>query len=976
MSSITQDCEDLYDYRGACYSHPPHSYTSRATTTSALCIMDDLAGLDWSSSSSQISAKPAPMSSSNYFPTLRPTPPISGRSTPSITKPVASSNKAGSISQAPSKSSTPTNDSFANLVSFNASQSLKNVSLQDRQRILQEQQRNQELDRRKRFDIQYGTQDSSIWSKLGDGRATPDRITSPPTYAGTDEYGGRKLSTAINKPFAAIDRASVAKSTRKLSENEDDLLAAFDAEAPVDSSSNFPVPVNGRNSPMYRRTTVDEEYLTLQEVADPDGHSEANIDNDLFGLGTMISANAALPIPSSQDLTDDDVLGLLGRPLSEMPMQPSKDRTSPSHEASENSSQLGKAIAELVSMGFSPEKSKRALQTTDSGLDIQGAVGRLLDQAHDESRQKPRIQVPPRKNSGEARERQATSRPTRRGSQEDNTLMPAWMRQQSRSNSSQRRQESRSPVNGDKDPGKYATDIGSNLFKTANTFWKTSTKKLNQAVSEFNSDSDSSQPKWMREVQNGQQEPRRKQSRKPDRPIEPEDLPTMGPRRVDPVSRGLDITDEALMLESANAHPRIRKQPKVPKAALNLDHAPLSSEEHPPSALEQSRITQPVLPKIARQTNSGDPRSKLSRQALEEQTSQAYVSPARRKRPVPEPRPGEGDLISNVSSSAVVASHIKPKPVTQIQTRHPPPLAQQPILKARQIPLLSSIALQASTSHRHAGTSAYKLGNYAQATASYTSSLSSLPLSHPLTVVLLTNRAHTHLNTGDPKACISDADAALAVIGPLKGEGELIELGSEEGSKVMTEFWSKAMTRKAEALEQLERWDDAAKIWKECVEAGVGGNTSVQGRNRCEKAAGSGSLQRNSVTQKSQSVIRKPPSKSKPKASTFDDVSGTRFADVPSSAEAVNRLRAANAQAERVDDEKFALADSVDERLTKWRKGKEGNLRALLGSLDTVLWEGAGWKKVGMSELIVPGKVKVAYIKGISKVHPDKVCSS
>ncbi|KAL9116884.1 MAG: hypothetical protein Q9187_006587 [Circinaria calcarea] len=186
----------------------------------------------------------------------------------------------------------------------------------------------------------------------------------------------------------------------------------------------------------------------------------------------------------------------------------------------------------------------------------------------------------------------------------------------------------------------------------------------------------------------------------------------------------------------------------------------------------------------------------------------------------------------------------------------------------------------------------------------------------------------------------------------------------------MAAFWGKAMTRKAEALEQLERWEDAEKVWKECAEAGVGGNTSIQGRNRCKKAAaGSGSLQGDFAAHKPQPATRRPP---KPKSSVIQDLSGKQGATIISSTEAVNRLRAANAQAERVDDEKFALADCVDERLTKWRKGKEGNLRALLGSLDTVLWEGAGWKKVGMGELIVPGKVKVAYMKGISKVHPDK----
>jgi len=42
--------------------------------------------------------------------------------------------------------------------------------------------------------------------------------------------------------------------------------------------------------------------------------------------------------------------------------------------------------------------------------------------------------------------------------------------------------------------------------------------------------------------------------------------------------------------------------------------------------------------------------------------------------------------------------------------------------------------------------------------------------------------------------------------------------------------------------------------------------------------------------------------------------------------------------------------------------------------LDSVLWPEAGWKKVNMSDLIMPNKVKIVYMKAIAKVHPDKVC--
>ena len=42
------------------------------------------------------------------------------------------------------------------------------------------------------------------------------------------------------------------------------------------------------------------------------------------------------------------------------------------------------------------------------------------------------------------------------------------------------------------------------------------------------------------------------------------------------------------------------------------------------------------------------------------------------------------------------------------------------------------------------------------------------------------------------------------------------------------------------------------------------------------------------------------------------------------------------------------------------------------------LWGGgdAGWKKVGMSDLVLPQKCKIVYMKAIAKVHPDKVSGS
>ena len=89
--------------------------------------------------------------------------------------------------------------------------------------------------------------------------------------------------------------------------------------------------------------------------------------------------------------------------------------------------------------------------------------------------------------------------------------------------------------------------------------------------------------------------------------------------------------------------------------------------------------------------------------------------------------------------------------------------------------------------------------------------------------------------------------------------------------------------------------------------------------------------------------------------------------------EAVKKLRQANQAQEQEEQIKANLKDSVDARLTAWKAGKETNVRALVASLETVLWPELGWQKVGLHELVTPNQVKVRYMKAIAKLHPDKV---
>lgn len=767
---------------------------------------------------------------------------------------------------------------------------------------------------------------------------TPNRVVAPPSYAGTDEYGGLKLSNAINKPFASIGSGPRQKSSPIHDNGEKDLLSAFEASSSVkitNSSNGLVSNDNGVEAGELNGGNHQKPAAT-SSVRNPSGTREshtADPDDDPFGLGSLRVEHTLEKKQSTATADDDDILGALGRPVSAFP--PLKEREqSPPEIIPESMGPAEMAWARLIDMGFSPEKSREALEKTESGLDVEAAVSSLLNEAHQDSSKTSRLQ--------------------------------------DKTSNSQRRRGSRAPVDGEKNPEKYAAEFGTTFLKTANSLWKTGTKKLNQAVSELNFDNESNQPKWMREAQVGADNRRSRPQGLQSGNSSDDERQTKAPHRSSK-SKRLEFTDEVLQLESGDGRPP-RRHPRQQQAIATTTSLNSSREKSPASIESREQELRPP-----RSTQSPQIQDKKSlRKAVEEQTLNNYISPARRKKTAPKPSSPEPNLLFDAferEGSHSQASMIPPvHSASRILSQSPDPSRSLPA--TRIIPEISSMVLQTCTKSRLEGTSAFKIGDYPRATANYTTALSALPPTHPLNIVLYTNRALAHLKTGDPKSSIADSESALSVIGPSRGAHETIDLGGTEGSKDMKVFWTKAMTRQAEALEQLERWSDAAAVWKSCVEAGVGGATSIAGRNRCEKAA-AGPSQTPRALKPTASEKRRP--KPDPKISALEylsaDTSRTpSLADSRSqSAEAVTRLRRANAAAERLDDEKFALADQVSERLAKWRAGKEGNLRALLASLENVLWEGAGWKKVGMSELILAGKVKVIYMRGIGKVHPDKV---
>ncbi|KAL6499875.1 hypothetical protein OROGR_027785 [Orobanche gracilis] len=77
--------------------------------------------------------------------------------------------------------------------------------------------------------------------------------------------------------------------------------------------------------------------------------------------------------------------------------------------------------------------------------------------------------------------------------------------------------------------------------------------------------------------------------------------------------------------------------------------------------------------------------------------------------------------------------------------------------------------------------------------------------------------------------------------------------------------------------------------------------------------------------------------------------------------------------AQREREEVNRVAESLDVEVKRWSSGKEGNLRALLSTLQYILGPGSGWQPVPLTEVVNSAAVKKAYRKATLCVHPDKL---
>ncbi|PNY28908.1 UBA domain-containing protein 7 [Tolypocladium capitatum] len=878
--------------------------------------MDDLSGLDWSKPTGT-QPKPPPMNPP--YPSLQPTPsPLGSRRG----TPLSAQGSTGSLPKpAPAKTAP---DSFSNLMNFGTAKAAQNLTLAERQAQLEADKRKKEEERRKQSETQFGS--GQQWDALGSRAFTP----SPSL-----------------QPRAASSNGAQNDDDDDDDDDDDNLFAAFNRDTKVDKSSHYPPPESNNSTPA-NGTQLDLNNPNAWGLKTGTGGSNFAVeDDDPFGLNDL-KPSAGAPAAPTNVADDDDFLGDLARPVDEVrrmqqaaaqpepePGKPIEDeyssssedgqpppprRQTPQRQPKANKDEFDRAIVQLLDYGFSPEDARRGLAASGAGFNVQAAANWLLDDAHRKAKAKSQGRSSP---AGSAR---TSNHAEQRGA----------------------------GARDEADLTKSAASVGNSLFKTANSLWKTGQKKMQQAVADFQQDGDPGQPKWMREAKQG--------------------------RTQEPRPAGANATDEALALEAGGRPKPARSNSSNNRHAADPRFAPESARRPSPSPSSGSQSRNNPAPRWQQQpapTAAFDVRSRLNMLASDDDSFSSYVSANRRKRATPTPGPSKPDAEPDLLLNPEAPETSRPIPQRPAQRDVAPP-AERPQAKrpqatptpprritpqaTRKILPIAPAALQSSTKHRLEGAAHFKRGDYATAHSSYSSSMAAVPPTHPLMIVLLTNRSLTALKTGEPKQAVADADRALKLIGPGNGQGESVAVNGENGGEEhrdMKDLYGKALSRKAEALEQMEKWADAGAVWQQCVEAGVGGPTAAKGRQRCQDA----------LAPKPKAAPKAAP-KPRPKPSAATSLAPQK------SSEAVTRLREANQAAAREDDEKFALSEKVDAKVSAWRDGKRENLRALLGSMDKVLWENSGWKNVGMHELVMANKVKIVYMKAIAKTHPDKVRSS
>ncbi|KAH3661799.1 hypothetical protein OGAPHI_005977 [Ogataea philodendri] len=276
-----------------------------------------------------------------------------------------------------------------------------------------------------------------------------------------------------------------------------------------------------------------------------------------------------------------------------------------------------------------------------------------------------------------------------------------------------------------------------------------------------------------------------------------------------------------------------------------------------------------------------------------------------------------------------------------------PPASSNPgidLFQTASKPLSSAPAPSEFQSLREKGSEYFTKGDFTNALEAYQTALARLPENHSYRIIAFSNLAIVYSRLGNAKEQLTAAESGISQTKTVSQELVLDD-------KPVKSFWIKLVAKKAEALEHLERFKEALETYNLLLENGGFSKQILEAKRRCADV-----------------IAPKP--KPKPASSKPATRPTTKASDKSSN---LSRVQEHNRKQESLENEKFALHDKVEAQLQNWKNGKEDNLRALLSTLNQVLWPELGWKSVGLTDLVLNNKVKIVYMKAVAKTHPDKL---
>ncbi|TKY88106.1 hypothetical protein EX895_002816 [Sporisorium graminicola] len=978
--------------------------------------MDDLLDLSWQPTSvAKAQSKP----SSSSSPGLNANANSAFSSTSNGTKPNYYGSSSAFASSSPGKPpasvvppatasrpmSASNDDAFSSL--FSSSSTAKqeaSLSLAERQSLARQQALKKAEDDKRRNDALWSGIESS---SFGRGSTAPTR----PVQAAATQSPSFLALQRLDSPAPAV-----VSPVKKAQDPWD--FDALSSTLPASSASN---------------ASSSKPTLSSMATAPSKPQSKTHDVFDFDSFDQPFSTNVPeVAVHADNDEQADDILGALAMPVSDAPKQPltALDPRIASLSGSAATSSAGSSrvpspasgsrltgvrsastrpgsppphvIGQIVEMGFSPQQARQALARTDTGFNVEAALELLVGQGNDDEDERLARKL----QAKEHRQAQSQSAAFRDSDDDEafhNQQQPHRRRQpqqrerqQSNSASVQPPHRTRPTEDAlDAEAGAdwqqqadqlyaQASEIGSSVLNKASAFWSTAKAQAQKALDERNraaaersttpSDAGSERHRARRWGASSAASRNKEWEGKPKWMIDAELAQANG-----------EGTNDTGLTKSKD------EPADLGGFKDSDDEGEVSAPE--PATRAPRRPAAPIAPAS---NNSGGGGVSAAAAAMSSAASALWggskadsvgQKPSRQQSPSHPPPNVPAGSSAAAAAKAPYASPNRRSGGTSARSAAPSPIPPKVPLKRRPIPSDASHSISSANRNKEEGNEHFRRGAYGDAEASYTRGISALESSSSSEsirlVPLLSNRANARLKNGDAPGTIADCDQLLAIVLSLFGGSQRDASGrvavyrasqeaalpAELADVNLRETYGKALVRRAQALEANERWKLAKADWEVLLEyekaEGSGVRTASsnmkfarEGLHRCGKMLGEKVV--------GPAVSSTAPVKSRPRA--------TATATATAGSEKASAAFADQQQKQAAEESaKFALKDSVDAKIEAWKRGKETNLRALLSSLDTIVWPELGWKPIALHQVLDQAGLKKNYTKAIARLHPDKV---